>query len=256
MAQEQSTLPLFQFQNLRLSEIHHVVTKRGGGVSKGNYESLNLGDHVDDNPDAVKENRRRLTQQFLGHQICFPNQTHSTNVQVVVDGSHQMPIEDCDALITNIPNLPIGILTADCVPILLFDPEKRVVGAVHAGWRGTVGKILSKTVLEMKNTFGVSPKTIMAGIGPSISPEVYEVGEEVVEQVVQTLGEGLIRSEGERHYFNLWEANRRQLNDLGVRNDNIEIAEICTYQRYKEFFSARRLGLKSGRFASVIMLNS
>jgi YfiH family protein len=149
-------------------------------------------------------------------------------------------------------------MSADCVPVLLYDPVKGAVGAVHAGWKGTVGKIVTATVKAMQEMFGTNPKDLKAGIGPSICPEVYEVGEEVIEAAVKAFGtkEGLITHENGqgKGYFNLWEANRIQLLSMGVPADAIEVAGICTYRQSHQFFSARKSGNRAGRFAAGIML--
>lgn len=191
--------------------------------------------------------------------LILPSQTHSINVKLVDQNTMPEDLADTDALITNAPGLCISVMSADCVPILLYDPENFAAGAVHAGWRGTVGKILTGTVKAMQREFGTDPAALVAGIGPSICPEVYEVGEEVLEAVEQAFGktEGLIRNrtpEG-KGYVDLWEANRRQLLSLGVRNECIEVAGICTYRHADQFFSARKSKNQAGRFAAGIMVS-
>jgi polyphenol oxidase len=176
----------------------------------------------------------------------------------VQSGTTQDEIKDTDALITTSKGLCISVMSADCVPVLLYDPVKRAIGAVHAGWRGTVSKILTLTVQAMLQHYGTQPADLVAAIGPSICPEVYEVGEEVIMAVEQTFGtkDSLITREngpGKGH-FNLWEANRIQLLALGVKSENIEVAGICTYQHSDEFFSARRSGNRAGRFSAGILL--
>jgi polyphenol oxidase len=252
---------LFQFEILKGQQaISHFVSGRDGGVSEGELGGLNLGFRTSDDPQNVTENRRRLAQAMgiTVSQLIFPKQTHSSNVVAVDENTQPDDLADTDALITNVPGLCICVMSADCVPILLYDPVNRAVGAVHAGWRGTVGKILTYTVQAMQQTYGTQPADLLAGIGPSISPDIYEVGSEVLEAARQAFGntEGLIHNEngnGKGH-FNLWEANRRQLTDLGVMSASVEVSGICTYLHHDRFFSARKSANQAGRFAAGIIL--
>lgn len=257
------TLPLWQFNNLQnQSGIRHFVSGRAGGVSSGEVGTFNLSFKVVDSAENVRENRRRLAEamQVLPEHLLFPAQTHSTNVRLVQAHTHGDDLTNTDALITNVPDRCICVMSADCVPILLYDPVQRAVGAVHAGWRGTVGKILSRTVEAMQSNYNTRPKNLLAGIGPSICPQVYEVGAEVLAAVRETFGNvnGLIDREnaGGKGYLNLWEANRVQLLQAGVPAASIEVAGICTYQQSNDFFSARKSGNRAGRFAAGIRLTS
>ncbi len=253
-------LPLWQFENLsRFAGIRHYVSGRDGGVSTGELGTFNLGLKAGDDPDHVRENRRRLAQALgVGvSRLVFPSQTHSTNVKRVSPETHAGELADTDALITNTPGLCINVMSADCVPVLLFDPVHLAVGAVHAGWRGTVGKILTHTVKAMQREFDTRTTDLVAGIGPSICAEVYEVGEEVLNAVENAFGntEGLIRNrtpEG-KGFVDLWEANRRQLLWLGVPAASIEVSGICTFRHADQFFSARKSKNQAGRFAAGIV---
>ncbi len=254
-------VPLWNFENLlKFTNLKHFVSGRAGGVSEGEIGALNLSFRAGDTPQNVEENRRRLAEALgiTPARLFFPAQTHSSRVQRVAAQTNPDTLTDTDALITNTPGICICVMSADCVPILLYDPVRKAVGAVHAGWRGTVGKILAATVQEMQAEFGTNPVDIIAGIGPSICPDVYEVGPEVIEATQQAFGskKGVIAKENAqgKGYFNLWEANRMQLLAAGVRASSIEVAGICTYQNSDEFFSARKSGNKAGRFAAGIML--
>lgn len=256
-----ASLPLWQFDTLsRLPGLVHFVSGRGGGVSSGEVGTFNLSYRVTDPMENVRENRRRLAQALgiTEDKLFFPAQTHSNHVVKVQPGTTQDEIKDMDALITNSKGLCISVMSADCVPILLYDPIKKAVGAVHAGWRGTVSKILTLTVQAMQQQYGTQPADLVAAIGPSICPEVYEVGEEVITAVEQAFGtkDSLVtRQNGPgKGNFNLWEANQIQLLALGVKPENIEVAAICTYQHSDEFFSARRSGNRAGRFSAGILL--
>jgi YfiH family protein len=150
------------------------------------------------------------------------------------------------------------VQTADCVPILLFDPEKKVVAAVHAGWRGTVSKILAKTVGQMVEKFDCQPSDIVAGIGPSIHMHAYEVGAEVVEAVQDNFGNStaLLKpslTEG-KAFFDLWEANKTILIESGIPEENIEVMGLCSFEHADLFYSARRDGIDTGRMVSGIRL--
>ena len=185
--------PIIQVPSfLELRGIKHGFTTRIGGVSKGIYKSLNLGIHLEDDRENVLENYRRVGEA-LGidiNRISCPDQVHKTNILVATeedagDGiARERTHFEIDAQITNVPNLPLIVYTADCVPILLADPVSRVVGTVHAGWRGTLAGIAAMTVEKMVEVYGCLPENIMAAIGPSIGPDNYEVDEEVIRQVM------------------------------------------------------------------------
>jgi YfiH family protein len=255
------TVPLWQFENLgALPELGHYVSGRAGGVSQGELGTFNLGLKAGDDPECVWENRRRLAQAMgvALDYLVFPSQTHSLNVKRVSGPIEPGELADTDALITDAPGVCINVMSADCVPVLLYDPIRRAAGAVHAGWRGTVGKIVTRTVLAMHEAFGTNPGDLVAGIGPSICADVYEVGEEVLAAVQNAFNttEGLIlrrKAEG-KGYIDLWEANRRQLLEAGVPAGSIEVAGLCTYLHADQFFSARKSRNQAGRFAAGIVV--
>lgn len=255
-----SSIKLWQFEQLaKTPAIKHFVSGRSGGVSEGELGGLNLSFKAGDKPEHVQQNRRLIAEalDISPENLFFPAQTHSTNAKVVNRQTLSDDLSDTDALVTNTPGLCICVMSADCVPVLLYDPVQRVVAAVHAGWRGTVGKILTNTVELMRQQFNTNPADLIAGIGPSICPQVYEVGPEVIAQVAQAFGkEGLVTNESAegKGFLNLWEANRIQLLSLGVAAASIEISGLCTYQQSNEFFSARKSENKAGRFAAGIML--
>ncbi len=184
-------------------------------------------------------------------------QTHSARVEVVTMATLHEVFDHTDALITAEKGILISVQSADCVPVLLYDPMEKVVAAIHAGWRGTMGEIVLTAIEKMKTEFNSSPENLIAAIGPSISEEIYEVGEEVIAAVERVYGSkaGIIsREQNGKGFCNLWEANRIQLIRAGVRAKNIEVAGICTYQQADLFFSARKSGNTAGRFAAGIMI--
>lgn len=247
--------------------ISHFITTREGGVSKEAYASMNPGKYSGDDACSVQMNLERLSDAIhlpVG-RIIAPRQVHKDEVRVLTEDflaldpvSRETYLEGVDALITHLPQLCVSVATADCVPILIYAPDKRVVAAVHAGWRGTVLRIVEKTVRTMEACYGCDPSLMLAGIGPSISREAFEVGDEVVDAFRMAgfdLGPIVSRSlETGKAHIDLWESNRLQLFHAGLVAPHIEIAGICTYTHYDQFFSARRLGIRSGRILSGIFL--
>ncbi len=183
-------------------------------------------------------------------------QVHSTEI-VCTDKPLAVgePHLKADAIITNIPNICLMMRFADCVPILLFDPEKRVVGIAHAGWIGTVNKIAGKTVTKMVQNFGTNPTDVLAAIGPSIGPDHYQVGEDVINKVDNSFGnssEKLFVHKDGKSYFDLWKANQIVLTEVGV--NKIEVAGICTQCNLNDWYSHRGEHGKTGRFGVVLGL--
>ena len=227
-------------------------TKRQGGVSTGLYASMNVNPYCGDVPGNVEQNRKLLADRLgiAQEKIVLPHQVHGVNVEFV-DGPC-MP-ENTDAVITQTEGLCIGVSTADCIPVLIYDSHHRVVAAVHAGWRGTAARIVEHTLQKMYDRFGACPHKIRAVIGPGIGLSAFEVGDEVYAAFEQ---EGFPMERIARKYskwhIDLWEANLLQLQHMGVTE--VLLAGICTYSNSAQFFSARRLGIHSGRIMNGIML--
>lgn len=255
----ENSIKYLQFENLLShQDVIHFSTTRIGGQSEGKLESLNLGYTVNDNPKNVTSNLENLATAFgfEKHQMVSPKQTHSKNIGIVK--SENDLFNNTDALITNVPGICIFIRTADCVPILLFDPVNKAAAAIHSGWKSTIQEITKHTIKLMNKEYGTNPGDIIAGIGPSIGPEVYEVGPEVIEKFDAKFGKDHIINPIEnsnKGYLNLWKVNKQILINSGVHESNIEIAEICTYSNPELFYSARRDGVKTGRLASGIIIN-
>jgi len=211
-----------------------------------------------DERSVFQDNRQELAS-LLGiniEKLIFPRQTHSNSVCKLEDVPKE-EIAETDALITDQPGLCLCVQTADCVPILLYDPVKKVAAAVHAGWRGTVKQILAETVNEMKSNYSCSAKDILAAIGPSIGPEVYEVGNEVVEAALASIPKAeqtLHKNATGKYHFDLWKANRLILLGCGLSEQNIEVLEECSFLEGEKYYSARREGVQTGRMVSGIML--
>jgi len=234
----------------------HVVafsTTRHGGCSTGNYSGFNINNYCGDETSHIVENRRSLAA-VLGindNHIMMPHQVHGTEVRRI-DGPQQEVIEGVDAVMTDVPQLCIGVSTADCIPILLYDETHHAVCAVHAGWRGTVKRIVHAAIHAMHATYGTEPFQLKAVIGPGISLESFEVGDEVYQQFADAgFNMGQIARKYSKWHINLPLCNRLQLEEWGVKD--IYMSGICTYQQYKDYFSARRLGVNSGRIFTGIM---
>jgi YfiH family protein len=182
----------------------------------------------------------------------MPHQVHGTEVRRI-DAPPSEVIEGVDAVMTDVPGLCIGVSTADCIPILLYDARHHAVCAVHAGWRGTVKRILHRAVAAMTDAYGCIPSEMKAVIGPGISLESFEVGDEVYEQFADAGFEmGVLARKYSKWHIDLPLCNRLQLETLGVKD--IMTSTICTYKDFSHYFSARRLGVQSGRVFSGIML--
>jgi hypothetical protein len=253
-----------------LAEAHdvlHFVSTRQGGVSAAPYDTLNLGFHVGDDPDAVLENRRRLCRAVgisLDALTCA-RQCHGSTIAVVSARERGRGARDwdsalpqTDALVTDCPDVCVAVLVADCVPVLLLDPERRVVAAVHAGWRGTADRIAERTVTVMRDRLHCDPADILAGLGPAIDGPHYEVGPEVAGAVRRAMGasaaSAITALPGGRARLDLAEANRLQLLAAGLRPEAIELSGVSTYLRTDAFYSARASSGRTGRFAVGICL--
>jgi len=251
----QGRLSVFKFESFKkYKNIVHFITTKEGWVN-GNKPRF-----TGDSDEIYAGFRKELAVSCESDsgQFVFPRQTHSDHIAVVNSGNFANTIEDTDALITNEKGLFVCVQTADCVPVLLFDPVKKVVAAVHAGWKGTISKIAKKTVERMVEDFNCNPSDIVAGIGPSIHMHAYEVGPEVVEAVEANFSNSpalLKPSMNKGHaFFDLWEANQTALLESGIREENIEVMGLCSFEHADLFYSARREGSDTGRMVSGIRL--
>jgi hypothetical protein len=250
-----------------------VVTTRHGGESVGAFATLNLGGRTGDDADVVKRNRARAAS-IVGAApawLTFGWQVHDARVAVVRNDQRGDVFDDTDALVTNAALVPLVILTADCAAIFFFDPVRRAVGIAHAGWRGTVARIAARTVETMGSAFGCKPHDLIAGIGPSIGPCCYEVGNEVIDAVTsafpdqteELLVEPDMASAGsfrasvneDKKHFDLWRANEIVLRDAGVNDERIEVSRLCTSCRTDLFYSHRAEKGHTGRFGGIVMLH-
>jgi YfiH family protein len=249
-------LDFFTFSHFKKSPslLHAVTTK----LHDRPY-AFSLALHTGEPVETILANRNILATSLNHYEqlhYIVANQTHSDNIKIITQKetkgweSVSDAIEDCDALITDLKGVVLNVLTADCVPILLFDEKKEVVAAIHAGWKGTKAQIVSKTVQKMKEVYGCDPKDIIAGIAPSIGDCCYEVGEEVAEHFFD-IPEGF-SSKGEKYMLDLPLINKKQLLGAGVQEENIEMSHTCTACDVERFFSYRKEQGCSGRFMSMI----
>ena len=261
---------LLQFDQLsQINDIVHFSTTRVGGVSNGTYSSFNMGNFSDDSPLNIHENRKILAQMFYMKMSDFiiPHQTHGTRVLKIdeeflkLDNTTSIEIMyGVDSIITDIRDKFLCVTTADCVPIIIFDKKTKAIAAIHAGWKGTSGKIVDKTISAMQKEYNSTPQDMFVGIGPAISQQNYEVGNEVIQEMSDNgidLSHSNVCTEKystSKYHINLKEINRRELISLGVPEANIETSQLCTFEKQELFFSARRQTVHSGRMLTGIML--
>jgi YfiH family protein len=244
------TLDVFQFQNLRgVPGVVHAVTTRHGGVSEGRCESLNVSYSVGDAEPSVDENLRRAAESVgVGRKDLFAAyQVHGRSVTLVERDTDPRP--SCDVLMTRVTDRTLMLRYADCTPVLLADTRRKVVGIVHAGWRGSALRAAGAAVEALGQAFDSDPRDLVAGIGPAIGPCCYEVGEDVATAFADRPWLFANRR------LDLWEANRQALIEAGVPSEQIEVAGVCTQCQSEQFFSHRANGGQpAGRFAALIRL--
>lgn len=253
-------LPLYQARIIAgLPNITQGFTTRDGGVSAAPYDTLNLGSQVADAPDAVGTNRQRLWSNigFTEAQTALAEQVHGNQIAIVTVGTGISPTAGVDALITDTPGVLLMLFYADCVPIYLADPVKKIIGLVHAGWRGAAANIAAKTVRTMAEEFGTRPETCLTAIGPCIGGESYEVGPEVADRFrsmpsARSGNAVMPRSEFSGTYnLNLRQVVFGQLLGAGIRAASIAVCDEDTYRNQRDFFSYRRDGV-TGRMAAFL----
>lgn len=255
---ESKFLRFFEFASFPKNLIDHGIFTRNGGVSPKPWKSLNLGGLNGDSRENVIENRQRIFASFKRpvESIFDVWQVHSADVICaesprLLDAPHQK----ADAILTNRPEITLFMRFADCVPVFFYDPEKKVVAIAHAGWQGTVKNIVGNTVRNMQVQYGCQPENIFAGIGPSIGPDHYEVGADVIEHVQKALGEQskpVFQPKNGRFMLDLWKTNQILLERAGVKN--IEVAGICTACHMDDWYSHRGEHGITGRFGALLAL--
>lgn len=249
-------LTYYTFETFPNNVLTHGIFAREGGVSPQPWASLNMSISTGDSLDNTRANRRRAFD-ILGlpfESMADVWQVHGTEtVRADSPRGDADPIK-ADGLITDQAGVTLFQRFADCVPILLYDTKHHALGMVHSGWRGTVTRAAISPVKAMAEAYGSKPGDIMAGIGPSIGPDHYEVGPEVVKAVQEAFAdsEALIERREGKTYLNLWAANAQALVEVGV--EQVEIGGVCTACNTQHFFSHRAEAGKTGRFGAVIAL--
>lgn len=240
----------------------HIAT-RHGGVSPAPWHSLNFSVARGDTPERVEENRRRLAAALYLDAAAMVRcqQVHGVAVRCIGPEDAGSVQAQTDGLITGTPLIPLTLVFADCVPVLLYDTQRHVLGVCHAGWRGTVAGNARETLAAMTRVFGTEPQNVRAGIGPSIGPASYEVGEDVRAAALAQLPHAAAcfsypQGAHARPYFDLWSANRMLLEAAGVPGEQIEIAGIDTAQNTHDFFSHRGERGRCGLFCMVAWLQA
>jgi YfiH family protein len=239
-------------------------TTRHGGVSRGLHGALNINPYCGDSEEAVAANRRLLAEELAvdERRLVLPHQVHGIDCRMVTEELFALPeatrsnmLNGVDSLMTDCRNTCIGVSTADCIPVLLYDPDHHAAAAVHAGWRGTVQGAVRRAVDEMHNRYGCSPQQLKCVVGPGISLARFEVGQEVYDAFAQAGYDmsRIARLESKWH-IDLPLCNRMQLVQAGVKPEHVLMTDVCTYDHVDDYFSARRLGQLSGRIYTGILL--
>lgn len=247
-------------------KIHHMFSTRHGGVSEGNFDSLNFAigaGELRDTKENVLKNHALAANVFglTEEDICRTYQTHSTNVELVTNeqksiGIYKEPFDHgVDGLVTIEKNLILSIRTADCVPVLFYDAKNNICAAVHAGWRGILGRI-TDVAIERMCSVGAEKESILVAIGPCAGACCYEVGEELFDAFTasdEDFKNCFYRRDG-KLYFDLTEANELVLLKSGIQEKHISTANLCTCCNDKDFFSHRRQGANRGTMSALIAI--
>jgi hypothetical protein len=232
-----------------------VTSCRHGGVSRPPYATLNLGYHVQDDPEAVTENRRRFlaSWEIPFDRLIVPRQTHTANVAALTPSDLASPprLNDVDALITNCSEIAVGVLVADCVPVFLYDAETRAIGIAHAGWRGTIAGVVAETLKRMETEFGTSAGNCSAILGPSIGPCCYTVSDDLARRFQDRFGKAV--ADGTQ--LSLWDSLKVELMETGVCPERIAVSGLCTACQTDDFYSHRKEGGQTGRLLALLNLS-
>jgi polyphenol oxidase len=238
-------------------EIKHGFFMRHGGCSPQPWNSLNMATSVGDSRENVIENRNRIANALQIEQTSFYDlwQVHSNHVVIA---THPRPQTEehikADAIVSNKIGVALLMLFADCVPIIFYDPERKVIASCHAGWKGTLNGVAAETIKAMKSKFKCVPENIIGVIGPAICRDHYQIGDDVASRVktIFSFEEDVLNFHDEKIFMDLPHSNKMILERCGLKT--IEMTEICTYLNKEDWYSHRGENGKTGRFASVIVL--
>lgn len=267
---QEGEVPYFYYPLLEnTGMVRHGFSTRLGGVSSGEFESMNFNTTRGDSLDHVEENFRR----FCGAIGCdwdlavMSHQTHTVNVEkvtadMVTKGRsfwEKKPFTHVDGLVTDVPGAVLITSYADCVPLYFLDPVKKVIGLSHSGWRGTVERMGAVTVAKMQKEYGCDPTDILACVGPSICQDCYEIGPEVAEEFYKAFTEKeaeqiLAKNQAGRYQLDLWKANALILEGAGIRREHMAITNVCTCCNPDLLFSHRYTKGKRGNLSAFLSL--
>ncbi len=249
------------------SSVKAFSTLRKGGVSKGAYASLNCGLYTKDEGDRIRKNLQAafFSADVHPREVFLPHQVHGSRILAIEErhlgmGKEEKKalLEGWDAMMTKQKGILIGVSTADCIPVILYDPVQEACAAIHAGWKGTLSGITRSAVRAMKEAFKCQAGDILSVIGPGIRLESFEVGDEVYQAFLQA-GYDMDRisrmnAASGKHHIDLPMVNRLQMEEEGILVEHIQDSGICTRNCHEEFFSARYLGVESGRILTAVMM--
>ena len=269
---QDSSVPYFYFPILEQSGlVHHGFSTRLGGVSSGEFSTMNFNMTRGDDPANVEENFRRFCNAIgcSWDRAIMTHQTHTVNLRVITEDmltpgrtlEAKKPFTDIDGFVTNVPGAVLITSFADCVPLFFLDPVKKAIGLSHSGWRGTVNRMGAVTVNKMTEAFGSRPENIIACIGPSICQDCYEVGEEVADEFRSSFRaeqENLLlrRNDAGRYQLDLWKANELILKEAGIEEEHLAITNVCTCCNPELLFSHRYTHGKRGNLCAFLSLKS
>ena len=256
------------FDNLEQTGIiRQGFSTRLGGVSEGEFASMNLSFSRNDDPQAVMENYRRFTaiMDCTPDDVAASHQTHTTNVCRVSSAdkgkgvTRDKDYSDIDGLITDESGVLLACFFADCVPLYFVDPVHHAIGLAHSGWRGTVGKIGKNTVQLMQENFGSKPEDLLAAVGPSVCMDCYEVSEDVIEQFKEAFEKKywedlFYKKENGKYQLNLWKANELIFLESGILPEHMAITNVCTHCNSKILYSHRTMGNNRGNLCAFLAL--
>ncbi len=265
---EKAGVPFFVFPLLEdTGLVSHCFSTRLGGVSKGEFSSMNFSFTRGDRPEDVMENYSRMANALGAdrERMVLSWQTHTTNIRRVTEADagkgivKERDYRDVDGLITDVPGITLVTFYADCVPLYFLDPVRRAIGLSHSGWRGTVKRMGEVTVRAMKEAFGSEPEDILACVGPSICKDCYEIGPEVAAEFEAEFPQEdcfriLEKKRDGKYMLDLWTANRIVLEGAGILPDHIEVTDLCTRCNPDVFFSHRAMGEKRGNLCAFLSL--
>lgn len=247
--------------------VNHAFSTRIGGVSEGDFSTMNFSYSRGDDPEHVLENYRRMAAvlEVDEKRMVVSQQTHTTNVRVVREADAGKGVvcsrdyQNIDGLVTNIPGITLVTFYADCVPLYIVDPVHKAIGLSHSGWRGTVHRMGRETLEIMRKEYGTDPSDVIVCIGPSICQDCFEVGGEVTaefaaEFAAQYHEELFYQKDNGKYQLDLWRANQIVFEEAGVPEVQIHTTDICTRCNPNYLFSHRMFGEKRGNLAAFLGL--